>query len=155
MIKPTPSLSSHGCFYGLRLVAGLLSLIPLFSCAEAFKAPFVAQAYECDGLMHSPWGVYDGVPIKIIVHGGMKEGESLSWSWGEYDEESNTYTMGAFTHHDFGHKNAQGQIIERKSDIILSYYWNAPGTINLEKCEFVWEVEQGALDGLKQLVPFF
>ena len=137
-----------------------ISLVPLsiylsFSDPEVIKDLTILQDYECDGFMHSTLGVYADVPIKIVVHGGMKEGKSLTWRWGEYDMESETYTMGPPTHHNFGHKNARGQIIERKSDVILSYYWNAPGTINLEKCEFVWEIEGGTWDNVKEFLPLF
>ncbi len=132
----------------LAPLSGIFFLIN--SDSEVFKETTVPQDYKCDGFMHSTLGFYADVPIKIIVHGGMKQGKSLTWRWAEYDTESETYTMGPPTHHNFGHKNAMGQIIERKSDLILSYYWNAPGTINLEKCEFVWEIEGGTWDNLKQ-----
>lgn len=114
----------------------------------------VPQDYECDGYMHTSF-FQSNVPIKIIIHGGMKEGESLTWRWANFESESETYTMGPPTHHNFGHKNAEGQIVERKSDKILSYFWHGAGTIDLEKCEFVWDPEGNALEMLKGLLPFF
>ena len=110
--------------------------------------------YECDGFMHTSWGFYSDVPINIVVHGGMKEGRSMTWRWANKDSESDVYRMGPPTHHNFGHKNARGQLVERKSDVILSYYWNGSGTIDLEKCEFVWDVEGAAWELVKPYLPY-
>ena len=122
---------------------------------EANNAKLIAvvpQDYECDGFMHSGF-MHSSVPIKIIVHGGMQEGESMTWRWAERESESEPYTMGPPTHHNFGHKNAEGQLVQRKNDVVLSYYWHGPGSIDLEKCEFVWDVEQAQWENLLKLLP--